>query len=363
MLHSPAHVDRTKPGGSMSTESLDARARARRSSTGPENGSADASGIVAGPAARARAKRGDGARNLDAAPALGWLSIGLGLSALLAPRMLGELTGNTGRSGWLRLIGARELASGAGLLTQREATPWLWSRVVGDAMDLAFIGSACRRTNPGRGRALGTLGAIAAIAAVDIAASVRESSRRRSASVGSRAGEPVVEHTVSVLKSPQECYAFWRDVSNLARISETLQSVTALDERRSRWVMKGPGGIAVQWDSELTEDLPGERLAWRSLPGSDVAHAGVVRFAPAPGNRGTFVTVVMHYRFVGLGGRTVPKLLGRDPSSAVREDLRRFKSLIEAGEIPTTRGQPSGRRSFLGRLTPEGRQSRQGAST
>jgi uncharacterized membrane protein len=128
-------------------------------------------------------------------------------------------------------------------------------------------------------------------------------------------------------------------------------------------VLKGSGSTRIEWDSELTEDRPNERLAWRSLPGSDVTHAGVVRFALAPGNRGTFVTVMMHYRVAGEAGRAVLRILGRDPNTTVREDLRRFRSLIEAGEIPTTRGQPSGRRSLLGRLTPEGRKSRQGAPT
>jgi uncharacterized membrane protein len=347
----------------MSTEPLDARARARISASRVESNSTQGSGVVAGPMARSRVAKHRRSADFDAAPGLGWLSVGLGLTALLAPRAVGELTGIRGRSGLLRLIGARELVSGAGLLTQREAMPWLWSRVLGDAMDLAFIASASGRTNPRRGRALGTLGVVAAVTAVDVAASFRESSRRGSSRAAAQASEPFIEHTVSVLKSADECYAFWKDLANFARISETLQSVTALDERRSHWVMKGPGGTTLQWDSELTEDRPGERLAWRSLPGSDLAHAGVVRFAPAPGNRGTFVTVMMHYRFAGGAGRAVPKLVGRDPNGTLREDLRRFKNLIEAGEIPTTRGQPSGRRSLFGRLTPEGRKSRQGAPT
>jgi uncharacterized membrane protein len=346
----------------MSTESIDARASTR---TPPASG--ESPNEYARPEGSRRAKVSRSAtvknalQNVDPATSLGWLSIGLGLTALLAPRAIGELTGLRNRSGVLRFVGARELASGMGLLTQRERTPWLWSRVVGDTMDLALLGSACRRTNPARTRALGTLGAVAAITALDIAASLRASSRGRFASAPAGRLEPVIEHTVAVLKSPQECYAFWRDISNLAKISDALESVTALDARRSHWVMRGPGGVRIEWDSELTLDRESERLAWHSLPGSTVRHAGIIRFEPAPGNRGTHVTVLMHYHAGGRAGRALAKLLGRDPNGTVREDLRRFKSLIETGEIPTTRGQPSGRRSLFGRLSAEGRKSRQGA--
>ena len=298
---------------------------------------------------------------MDSSRGLGLLSIALGAAALLAPRSVGRLTGLGDRNGLLRMVGLRELASGVGLLTQSQTTPWLWSRVAGDAMDLAVLGTALRPGNAGRGRAMGALAAVAAITALDVAASLRETSRQRSAPL-LRAREPLVEHTIIVGKSPQDCYAFWRNVSNLAKFSPMLQSVTALDERRSHWVLKGPARAPLEWDAEITVDRPGERIAWHSLPGAQVAHAGVVRFEAAPGKRGTLVRVMMHYQPpAGRVGAGLAKLLGSDPNTAVREDLRRFKSLLEAGEIPTTRGQPSGRRSVLGRMMPEGRKSRQGA--
>jgi uncharacterized membrane protein len=140
-----------------------------------------------------------------------------------------------------------------------------------------------------------------------------------------------------------------------------LQSITLLDERRSHWVMQGPGGARVEWDSEIDVDRPGERISWHSAEGSSVTHAGSVRFEPAPGGRGCIVRVLMHYRPpMGRASVGIAKLMGRDPSSEAREDLRRFKQLIEVGEIPTTQGQPSGRRSWFGRMTPEGRKSRAG---
>jgi uncharacterized membrane protein len=300
--------------------------------------------------------------SFDAARALGWVSAGLGLAALLAPGPLGRLIGMPRQTGLLRLVGLRELGSAAGLLTQNEPKPWLWSRVAGDAMDLGVIGTALRQTNPGRDRAMGALIAVAAITAIDVVASLRESSRRSDAPARARVSEPLIEHTVAVNKSPQECYEFWRDLSNLPKFSPMLESVTKLDERRSHWILRGPLGARIEWDSEMTTDRPGERIAWHSLEGSDLQHSGVVSFTRAPGGRGSYVTVAMHYR--ASAGRikgALAKLLGKDPNHEVREDLRRFKSAIETGEVPTTRGQPSGRRSTFGRMTRDGRESREGA--
>ncbi len=291
--------------------------------------------------------------------ALGWLSVGLGLAAVLAPRPLGRLTG-LGETGLgeadtlLRLVGCRELASAAGLLMQRRKAPWLWSRVAGDAMDLMLAGSATRNTKHAA-RAWTTVGVLAAIAAIDVAASVRATRTDATAKSGMSISEALI-----VNKPPQECYAFWRNFSNLPRFTPALESVTDIDERRSRWVMRGPLRTKLEWISEITADEPGSHIGWRSIDGSEIAHAGVVRFNAAPGNRGTLIRMSMHYRPVaGAAGVRLGKLIGSSPRFAIREDLRRFKQLIETGEIPTTRGQPSGRRSFLGRATPEGRLSRQ----
>jgi uncharacterized membrane protein len=301
-------------------------------------------------------------RNLDAPRALGCVSVGLGLAGLLAPRPLGQLIGMPGHEALLRLIGARELTSGVGLLTQQKAAPWLWSRVAGDAMDLAVLSTGLLPSNPGRGRTTGAMLAVAAITAIDVAASLRETSQPREAFRAARAAsEQLIEHTVSVNRSPEECYAFWRDVSNLSKFSPMLESITPIDDRRSHWVLRTVGGKKIEWDSEITADRPGERIAWHSISG-DVKHAGTVRFERAPGGRGTFVSAMMHYQ--PPGGRLatgLAKLFGKDPNHQVREDLRRFKSLIETGEIPSTRGQPAGRRSFIGRMTRDGRESREGA--
>jgi uncharacterized membrane protein len=229
-------------------------------------------------------------------------------------------------------------------------------------MDLALIGTALRPSNPERGRALGALAVVGTVAAIDVAASVRQARRRR------EGGEPVTgghevfaEHAQIVNKSPRECYAYWRELTNLPRFMRMLYSIAIKNDRVSHWVIQGPGGRKIEWDSEITVEREGERIAWHSLPGSTVTHAGSVRFEPAPGGRGCIVRVLMHYRPpMGRASVGLAKLLGRDPSAEMREDLRRFKQLIETGEIPTTAGQPSGRRSWLGRLTPDGRRSREG---
>jgi uncharacterized membrane protein len=103
----------------------------------------------------------------------------------------------------------------------------------------------------------------------------------------------------------------------------------------------------VEWDAELLEDVPNRRLTWRSLPGSDVDHRGSVEFTPAPGNRGTEVHVRLEYhRPGGRAGEALALAFFQHPEQQIREDLRRFKALVETGELPTTEGQPTGRRSM-----------------
>jgi uncharacterized membrane protein len=110
-------------------------------------------------------------------------------------------------------------------------------------------------------------------------------------------------------------------------------------------------GGSVEWDAEVTVDQPGELLAWHSVEGADVDNAGTVRFEPAPGRRGTIVRIDLQYSPPGgAAGALVAKLFGEEPSQQIDEDLRRFKWLIETGEIPTTVGQPSGPRDPLTRL-------------
>jgi uncharacterized membrane protein len=148
------------------------------------------------------------------------------------------------------------------------------------------------------------------------------------------------------VRPADELYAFWRRLEQLPRFMSHLISVQQLDNRRSHWIAKGPAGKRVEWDAEIINERPNEMIAWRSLEGADVDSVGSVRFERAPGGRGSIVRVEMRYRPpAGVGGATVAKLLGKDPGSQIKDDLRRFKQVMETGEIITTEGQPAGRAS------------------
>jgi uncharacterized membrane protein len=163
------------------------------------------------------------------------------------------------------------------------------------------------------------------------------------ASVAGGAGVKVTE-AVTINRPAADIYRFWRNLSNLPRVMRHLETVR-VDGERSHWVAHGPLGHRVEWDAEIINDRPNELIAWRSLEGSEVATAGSVHFRPAPGGRGTEVHVSLKYDPpLGKLGSWGAWLLGEEPSLQVREDLLRLKQLMEAGEIATTTGQPSGRR-------------------
>jgi uncharacterized membrane protein len=154
-----------------------------------------------------------------------------------------------------------------------------------------------------------------------------------------------IEQALQINRSPEELYQFWRNFQNLPRIMSYLESVRVIDERRSHWVAKAPriAGGKVKWDAEITRDEPSSRIAWRSLPGSDIDTAGEIRFSRAMGDRGTDVHVFMSYvPPAGKLGHWIASMLGENPRRVVREDLRNFKRVMELGEILTIVGQPHG---------------------
>ena len=277
---------------------------------------------------------------------LGWFSIGLGLAEIAAPRSLAKLIGVRGdHSGLFRMLGAREVTSGVGILAGRRPNAnWLWSRVGGDAIDLALLGAAFKLKRSNRNKLALATAAVAGVAALDAIFS-----RRLSRSNGARGDGAIrVAPSVTINRSPEELYRFWRDLQNLPRFMKHLESVRWIDGGRSRWAAKAPAGMTVEWDAEITEDRPNELIAWRSLEGSDVDNVGSVRFERAPGGRGSIVKVEMRYRQpAGVFGVTAAKLLGKNPVRQIKDDLRRFKQIMEAGEIITTEGQPAGRSSGM----------------
>lgn len=149
--------------------------------------------------------------------------------------------------------------------------------------------------------------------------------------------------------SPDQAYKLWRNFAGLPRFMVHLKSVRELDARRSEWTAVGPGQREISWNAELTEDTPNQRIAWRSLPNSDVQTSGSVDFRADPQGRGTFVSAHVQYGVPG-GSLTsgLATLFGKNPEFVVREDVRRFKQLVESGEVPTTRGQTHGPRGVHG---------------
>ncbi|HEX7087719.1 MAG TPA: SRPBCC family protein [Vicinamibacterales bacterium] len=279
----------------------------------------------------------DNGRPDGLAGGLGWMSLALGAAATATPERVAHLIGlpdERETRGVIRAVGFREIASGAGILARKPPTGWLWARLAGDVMDLALIGSAFRRDDVDTRRLTTAAGAVAGIAALD--ALVAQAMRREAAPVEAPV-EVIVFHAVTINRPAAELYGFWRDLGNLPRFMRHLHSVAVLDERRSRWRAKAPAGMKVTWEAEITEDVPNERIAWRSRPGSRIHNHGSVEFVPAPGGRGTEVRVHLAYEPpAGRVGRLMAKLSGENPDWQVRDDLRRFKQLMETGEIPVS---------------------------
>jgi uncharacterized membrane protein len=318
--------------------------------------------------------RQNGRRRLNEekiARGLGWFSLGLGLVGLVAPGRLAKLIGlRRNHNVLLRVLGAREVTSGVGILAgRRPNSNWMWSRVGGGAIDLALLGAAFRQMRPRRNKLAMTTAAVAGATALGAAFRRRRPNRNRLAMTtaavagvtaldaifsrrlsrlnGARdAGVIRMAHAVTINRSQEELYRSWRDFQNLPRFMKHLESVRVTGDRRSHWVAKAPGGRTVEWDAEITEDRPNELIAWRSLEGADVDSVGSVRFERAPGGRGTTVKVEMQYSPpAGRVGATVAKLLGKGPEWRIKDDLRRFKQLMEVGEVITTEGQSAGRAS------------------
>ena len=261
------------------------------------------------------------------AKGLGWFSVGLGLAELLAPRAIASISGVSNKhTGLIRLYGLRELAAGVTIFAQETPTEGVWSRVAGDALDLVSLGNAAMSPEAKRGRVAFATANVLAVTALDVLCAMQLSGN---GSHGIHAkGSCVVNRT------PEEVYSFWRNFENLPRFMRHLHSVVDLGDGRSHWKVKGPAGMEVEWDATLVADVPNEVITWRSLENSDVDHAGAVRFERAPGGRGTIVKVNIEYNPIGgVLGATVAKLFGEEPSQQLDDDLRRFKQVLEVGEV------------------------------
>ncbi|MBD2310067.1 SRPBCC family protein [Desertifilum sp. FACHB-1129] len=152
-----------------------------------------------------------------------------------------------------------------------------------------------------------------------------------------------VEKTVTINKSAEELYQFWRNFANFPRFMQHVKSITVYDDFRSHWVADAPLGTTVEWDAAVISDLPNQLISWASTEDADIENSGFVRFKPAPADRGTEVKVVMEYHLPGGKiSEAIAKLLGESPEQKIGDALNRFKQLMETGELATTEGQPKG---------------------
>jgi uncharacterized membrane protein len=265
---------------------------------------------------------------------LGWFSIGLGLAEIAAPQRMARAIGvpdNSRNCATLRAIGVREIASGVGILSRDRPVGPVWTRVGGDVMDLTLLGRALSSNRSQRTRVAAATAAVLGVTALDTLTGRKLS---RSTTAGSARGRAIeVRRAVTIDRPREEVYAFWRNFENLPRFMEHLVSVRVLDDRRSHWKARVPGGDSVEWDAEIIENRPNELIAWRSLDRADIPNTGTVRFLPSP-HGGTEVRVELRYEVPGgrLAG-TVAKLLGKVPEIQVASDLRRLKQVLELGEI------------------------------
>lgn len=273
---------------------------------------------------------------------LGWFSIGLGLVEVAAPRTIAKLLGvRHDHRMLLRGMGLREIATGIGILAQRTPVESVWARVAGDAVDLALLTAALTSPQAKSGRLAAAAAAVGGITFVDVVCAQQLSRGRADV-------RRLVHHkkSLTIQRSAEDLYRFWHDFANLPRFMTHLESVHMTGEGRWHWVAKAPGGTTVEWDADITDDHPRRRIAWHSVEGADVENVGSVRFEPAPGGRGTVVNVDIRYSPPGGAvGAAIATLLAREPGQLIQDDLRRFKQMMEIGEVVTTEGQPSGRRT------------------
>jgi uncharacterized membrane protein len=150
--------------------------------------------------------------------------------------------------------------------------------------------------------------------------------------------------SVTIGKPVEEVFRFWRDFKNLPKFMKDLYEVQEISDKKSHWIVRLKSGLQFEWDAEITDEIPDQLIAWKSLGKSVVEMVGTVTFEPAPANRGTIVHLVMNYHIPGgKVGELAGKVTGEDPTNLTLTNLRRLKAYLETGEIPTTEGQPSGR--------------------
>jgi len=290
---------------------------------------------------------------------LAWFSVSLGLVEVFAPRFVSRLVGGRGENtGLIRLYGMREIMSGMIIFGQGpKPAAGLWSRVAGDAIDIATLAAAASSSSIRKGPLAFATANVLGVTALDVYCA-QELSRKGSAP--SAAGTIRMSRSVVINRSPEDLYAFWHNFENFPRFMHHLESVRVTGSRTSHWVAKGPAGTNVEWDAEITADTPNELIAWQSTGDSDVDNSGIVQFERRPGGRGTIVRVEIEYRPPGgVAGKIVARLFNESPEQQIYDDLHRMKQVIETGEVLRSDGSPEG----IGRVMQDKAQPKESSST
>ncbi|MBV8879867.1 MAG: SRPBCC domain-containing protein [Planctomycetaceae bacterium] len=289
---------------------------------------------------RPMARNGDGRSDRQLGLGLGLFSIGLGMAEIFAPRVVARMIGVRENRPVIRAVGVREVVNGIGLLVAPNAPALRWARVAGDIMDLALLGSSFSRRSRDREKTATAAVAVLGVTAVDLAAGA---SGERSDGRSTKEGRGPIKAIVTVNQTPEVCYQAWSDPAVLERVVADIESIRPIGDGKTRWTMRCEGETA-EWDSEYTEQVPSERLAWKSHQGGKIKSRGIVTFDPAPGGRGTVVRLEMN---TPNSGHLSGKMFGKVKA---QRDLLRFKQYVELGFIPSNEGQPSGPRGMIGKM-------------
>jgi uncharacterized membrane protein len=263
---------------------------------------------------------------------LGWFSIGLGLAEVLAPRAVANVTGvreSRKNRSLLRLYGMRELAAGIGILSETRPAAWLWARVGGDVVDLSSLASALADEQNDKKRVAFSIASVLGVTAADIYCAQE---LRAQAKNGSEVSQTKVVRTIIVNKPAEEAYQFWHDFQNFPRFMTYLESVRYTGDRRTHWIAKGPAGMQIEWDADITIDQANRMIGWRSRGETFFEHAVTVRFDSAPGNRGTLVRFEIKFSSK-RGAALLQKIVQMGLGPRISEDLRKFKQILEVGEV------------------------------
>jgi len=267
---------------------------------------------------------------------LGWFSIGLGAAEILAPGVVARISGapdNQRSRTVIRTYGGREIAQGIAILSSMpRPAGWMWGRVAGDVLDIGSVAVGMLSRGGSVPRGIVAITSLLGVTALDHYCA-DTLSRKTPATGTTPQGRIRIAQSIIIGRQPEEVYGFWRNLENLPRFMDHLQSVQETGHGQTRWKTRGPGGTSVQWDAEIVTDEPNRRISWRSLPGSTVDNSGTVWFERATGDRGTLIRVEMEYRPpLGPIGSVAARLFRENPKQQMYDDLRALKQILEVVE-------------------------------